>query len=279
MHPEDQNKTGREWIVAAAAIHEFYQALLASYALDRHGTPHQLKGVIHEYAHVLRHNLSPAAVAEKGWASLNPNPRAVGADVLYTKAPGVQLKDTTSLAGARATARRMPSYPCEVLGTPETSAAVGRYGVQIGSSGVSSAHNAGVAARAGAPNGLCWAAVGANMKTGAAIGAGFGLAHALYNAYERYQRGEGSWQKFVEDALRDCLLGASSSAGVALVGTVVAAVLHPGNVALVGGLVVALIAIILLSKVTDDQWSAFFSDLSAIFTVETAAARSSANDT
>lgn len=270
MTAEEPQKTGREWTVGAAATHEVYQALLASYALGRHGTPHQLKGVVHEYAHVLKHNVNPAAVLEKGWAYLNPNSRAVDLDVLYTRAAGVQLKDTTSPSGARTTALRAPTYAGAVLGTPETVAAVSKHNVQIESTGISSAHNSGVAARAGSPNCLSWAAVGANVKNGAAVGAAFGVARALYRAYERYEKGEGSWQKLLEEALRDCLVGAASGGAVALAGTFAGAVLPPGNAALIGGLAVALIVALLLSKVTDEQWGAFFGGLTAIFALDNA---------
>src|SRR6266446_5003690 len=84
--------------------HEGYQCVLATVALSRHGSVFQLKGVVDECAFVFHHNVNPVAVMRNGWAQLNPNPRDVLHDVLFTRSPGVQLKDTVSYGGARATA-------------------------------------------------------------------------------------------------------------------------------------------------------------------------------
>ena len=151
----------------------------------------------------------------------------------------------------------MPTYPGAVLGTPETVRAIAKHGVEIGSSGVSTAHNEAIAARAGGM-GVSWNALGRNVGTGAAVGAVLGVGIAVYEANERHQIGEGSWQKLFDEALRNALVGIAVGGAGALAGTVASAVLPAGNVAIVGGLIVGIGAALVISKITDEQWAAFF---------------------
>lgn len=235
---EDQ---GRRYATAWVP-HEVYQCGLAASALARHGTVTQLKGVVHERAFVLKHNTSPSAIIEKGWARLNSNPRDALLDVLFTRAPGVQLKDTVSCSGATRTASRVAGYGNAVLGTPETVAAVERCGVRIESSGISTLHNEGVAARAGSQCGVPWRAAVHNAKIGAVIGLAVGAGIALARGYLRRRRGEATWDEVLRNVIRGGVVGGASGGAAAFAGTVAAALVPPGWIALgtsvvVGGLV------------------------------------------
>lgn len=248
---EDQ---GRRYATAWVP-HEVYQCGLAAFALGRHGTVTQLKGVVHECAFVLKHNTNPSAIIEKGWARLNPNPKDTVCDVLFTRAPGVQLKDTVSHSGATGTASRVPGYGNGVLGTLETVAAVERCGVRIGSSGISTSHNEGVAARAGSPGGVPWRAAVHNMKVGAVIGLTVGAILALVNGYHRQRRGEATWDEVLRDVIRDGVVGGASGGAAAFVGTVAAALVPPGWFALGASVIVSGLVGSATSGLTHTAWS------------------------
>lgn len=234
---------------APSWAHSAYQCGIAAAACARHASAAGLKGVAHECAYVWHHNTNPLAVLEKGWAQLNPNLRDPVADVIFTRAPAVQLKDTVSASGARATARRAASYGNQVLGTPETVEAVAKHGVRIESSNISSGHNEGIAARAGC---LSRAALLHNVKSGAASSALLGAAFALLRGYDRVCAGEATWEDVLRDVLREAAIAGASSAAAALAGTVAAALVAPGPVAVLVSIVVGL-AIILrrMSSVID----------------------------
>jgi hypothetical protein len=226
---------------AGSFLHQGYQCGIAAVALSRHGTTRQLKGVIHECAFVLHHNANPRAVMRSGWAQLNPNSRDVVNDVLFTRAAGVQLKDTVSRSGASQTARRVPSYDGRVLGTPETVAAVGKHGVRIESSGISTAHNEAIAARAGT---ISWSALGYNAVGGIAIGAMCGGGLALLNGYLREEKREVIW----DDVLRDAFVGGISGGIGAFGGTAAAALVPRGGTAILISMIVGVILAAIVAK-------------------------------
>lgn len=53
-----------------------------------------------------------------------------------------------------------------------------------------------------------------------------------------------------------------------VVGTVASGLLPQGNPAIIGSLVIAIAAVILISKITDEQWATFLSAITAFFSVE-----------
>ena len=170
--------------------HEAYQCGMATWAVSRHGSRLQLKGIVHECTYVVRHNLNPDAVFRKGVASLHPNVRSCGADVLFSRGGGVQLKDTISASGARETALRASSYNVPIHGTDETVAAVARRGAKLESSGISSAHNEGIAARAGSVSTSTFHHALNNARSGALAGAALGVAAELVRGGYRWFQGE-----------------------------------------------------------------------------------------
>lgn len=242
---EDEDKR----CAAPAWGHTAYQCGIAAAAYARHGTATGLKGVIHEYTYALHHNMNPLAVIEKGWAQLSPNRCDTINDVVFTRAPGIQLKDTVSATGARATARRAASYKAPVLGTPETVEAVAKQRVRIGSSNISSAHNEGVAARAGC---LSASALLHNVKSGAISGALFGAVLALWHGYERVCRGEATWEDVLRNVLREAAIAGVTNAAAALAGTVAAALAAaagaPGPIAILVSFIVAAVVAYFASK-------------------------------
>jgi hypothetical protein len=240
---------------APSWAHSGYQCGLAAVAHARHGSVSGLKGVVHECAYVLHHNLNPLAFLEKGWAQLSPNLRDPVNDVVFTNGLGVQLKDTISANGARATARRAASYGTQVLGTPETVAAVGKQGVRIGSSDISSAHNEGIAARAGC---LSRAALLHNVKSGAMHSAFIGAVFALLRGYDRVCKGEATWEDVLGDVVREAAISGVSGAAAALAGTVAAALAMPGPVAVLISAVVGLLVAYFASKFANAKWDEYF---------------------
>jgi hypothetical protein len=211
---------GQPWMrsCAGAFVHETYQCSLAGVAYLRHGSKFQLKGIVHEYTYVLRHNTNPREVLKRGWASLNPNPRAVSVDIKFTHGPGIQVKDTISPAGARQTAQRC--YNRQVFGTPETVEEVAKYGKKIKSSGISSAHNEGAAARVGCP--ISWRSVSYNARAGAAIGAVVGVTVAVARGFWRYHKNDATWEEVVSDVAKEGFVGGVAGGAGAAAGTLAA---------------------------------------------------------
>lgn len=221
-------------------LHELYQGVLASEAFARHQTSVGLNGVTHEIAYVWRHNLNPASVNAKGWARLNPNPRDPLFDIVFANGSGVQLKDTISPAGVRATMRRAPDYGQTLICTPETVDALAQKGVKAASSRISSGHNSGVALRAGGVQTIPVRALIHNVKGGAISGAVVGGASALIDAYLKCSRGEATWDEVLPSVLREIVVSAVSGGGAALAGTLVAAMLPPGPATVLIGLIIGL---------------------------------------
>lgn len=227
MQSEGRDKDlEKYWLVG-----ELYHSGLAVAAAARHGSAVQLKGIVHEYAFVVGHNTDPVAVARKGFARLNPSSNDQVCDVLFSRAPGVQLKDTVSYSGARNTALRAADYGT-VLGTHETVAAVSRHGVEIGSSGVPTAHNEAIASRVGCGGRLNLQTVVASAKIGAAFGAAHGIVTALLKGLEQIKRGEATWGDVVRDTARSGIVGGLTGAAACAAGTAAAALCPPGPLAI-----------------------------------------------
>jgi hypothetical protein len=237
--------------------HETYQIGLAAAAYARHGSPLSLKGIVHEHAYALWHNVNPLAVYRDGWASLSANLRDPIYDIVFSNGGGVQLKDTISAPGIRDTAQRL--YPCAVLGTDETVIEMQKIGKRIEPSGFSSLHNEGIALRTGAPKGWTWAPVVANVQKGALIGAASGIAMAFYKAHVRVRSGETTWEEIegelTSEVRRECFIGGFSGALAAGAGTLAAVITIPaGWPALIIGILVSLIVGAIATKGAEVLW-------------------------
>jgi hypothetical protein len=256
---EDQHKRlSRCWLAG-----ELYQSGMAATALARHGSATQLKGIVHECAYVINHNTNPFAVARKGFASLSPNSNDQLFDVLFSRASGVQLKDTISTTGARSTALRAASYGT-VLGTPETVAAVSSHGVNIECSGVSTAHNGAIAARAGGGH-VSLQAVVKSAQIGAVLGALVGALTALVKGHEQVKRGEASWSDVAHDAVRAGIIGGAAGAVACGAGTAAASLCPPGWLGIGVGFGVSVAAGNYTAKVLDENlWPVRTSSFGAV---------------
>lgn len=242
------------------ACHEAYQFGLASWALGRHGGTFQLKGIVHECTYVLNHNTDIVALWKDGWASLNPSTCHPAYDILLSGGGALQLKDTVS--GARATAMRAPGYVASgarVIGTPETVNAVARYGTSIESSGITTAHNLNVAARAGSSSGLSWQRVISNAKTGTAVCAAIGAAVGAANGYDRFVKGEINFLDYLGLILREALVCGVAGGSAAAVGTIAAGMLPAGWPALLASFGTGIAVGRLVSTGCNDAWPTIIS--------------------
>jgi hypothetical protein len=132
--------------------------------------------------------------------------------------------------------------------------AVAKHGVNIRSSGISTTHNEGIAARAGSACGVSLKVLANNVTNGTALGALFGAGLAAVTGYQEYRQGNLTWDEVVGAVVREGVIGGAAGGLAALGGTLATVVAPSGKPALLVSVIVGLLIGIMVSKYLNAQW-------------------------